>query len=135
VLLQNDECWKQEVLCIPCFIILNKSLVLFYLIVHGNILSFIFYFLFFSGLVDHMHRYHADHKPWACFLCPVRTAFVKTLYRHLKQVLYCKYLLKHSIFCLWKVLEAELGTSDKSSDNRLSISGRPSFFLSNSNKD
>ncbi len=51
-----------------------------------------FYFLFFSGLVDHMHRYHADHKPWACFLCPVRTAFVKTLYRHLKQVLNFKYL-------------------------------------------
>ena len=32
-----------------------------------------------------MHRDHEDYKPWVCHLCGVRTAFVKTLYRHLKQ--------------------------------------------------
>jgi hypothetical protein len=42
--------------------------------------------LLLLGLVDHMHKDHADHQPWACTLCPVKTAFVKTLYRHLKQV-------------------------------------------------
>ena len=40
----------------------------------------------FRGLVDHMHRDHEDYKPWKCHVCDVRTAFVKTLYRHLKQV-------------------------------------------------
>ena len=39
----------------------------------------------FRGLVDHMHRDHEDYKPWKCHICDVRTAFVKTLYRHLKQ--------------------------------------------------
>jgi len=39
----------------------------------------------FRGLVDHMHRDHEDYKPWRCHMCYVRTAFVKTLYRHLRQ--------------------------------------------------
>lgn len=39
----------------------------------------------FRGLVDHMHRAHPDFKPWKCGHCDERTAFVKTLYRHLKQ--------------------------------------------------
>ena len=38
----------------------------------------------FRGLVDHMHKDHKDYKPWRCHLCDERTAFVKTLYRHLK---------------------------------------------------
>ena len=38
----------------------------------------------FRGLVDHMHRDHENYKPWKCHVCPERTAFVKTLYRHLK---------------------------------------------------
>ena len=38
----------------------------------------------FRGLVDHMNRDHSDYKPWRCHLCDERTAFVKTLYRHLK---------------------------------------------------
>ena len=38
----------------------------------------------FRGLVDHMHKDHTDYKPWRCHLCDERTAFVKTLYRHLK---------------------------------------------------
>ena len=40
----------------------------------------------FRGLVDHMHRDHSDYKPWQCSFCDTKTAFVKTLYRHLKQV-------------------------------------------------
>ena len=40
----------------------------------------------FRGLVDHMHRDHSDYKPWQCTYCDHKTAFVKTLYRHLKQV-------------------------------------------------
>ena len=40
----------------------------------------------FRGLVDHMHKDHSDYKPWQCSYCSVKTAFVKTLYRHLKQV-------------------------------------------------
>ena len=43
--------------------------------------------LLMLGLVDHMHKDHAEYQPWACSLCPVKTAFVKTLYRHLKQAL------------------------------------------------
>jgi len=39
----------------------------------------------FRGLVDHMHRDHSDYKPWQCGFCDTKTAFVKTLYRHLKQ--------------------------------------------------
>ena len=39
----------------------------------------------FRGLVDHMHQDHRDHRPWKCHLCDERTAFVKTLYRHLRQ--------------------------------------------------
>ena len=39
----------------------------------------------FRGLVDHMHKDHPDYKPWQCSHCSERTAFVKTLYRHLKQ--------------------------------------------------
>ena len=39
----------------------------------------------FRGLVDHMHRDHEDYKPWRCHICNERTAFVKTLYRHLKK--------------------------------------------------
>ena len=39
----------------------------------------------FRGLVDHMHRDHSDYKPWECGFCETKTAFVKTLYRHLKQ--------------------------------------------------
>ena len=39
----------------------------------------------FRGLVDHMHKDHPDFKPWQCGYCEERTAFVKTLYRHLKQ--------------------------------------------------
>ena len=39
----------------------------------------------FRGLVDHMHKDHEDYKPWKCHMCSVRTAFVKTLYRHIKQ--------------------------------------------------
>ena len=39
----------------------------------------------FRGLVDHMHRDHSEHKPWKCNFCDHKTAFVKTLYRHLKQ--------------------------------------------------
>ena len=39
----------------------------------------------FRGLVDHMHKDHSDYKPWQCSYCDVKTAFVKTLYRHLKQ--------------------------------------------------
>jgi len=39
----------------------------------------------FRGLVDHMHRDHSDYKPWQCSHCTTKTAFVKTLYRHLKQ--------------------------------------------------
>merc|ERR1712025_1387565 len=39
----------------------------------------------FRGLVDHMHKDHSDHKPWKCSFCDTSTAFVKTLYRHLKQ--------------------------------------------------
>ena len=38
----------------------------------------------FRGMVDHMHKDHTDYKPWRCHLCDERTAFVKTLYRHLK---------------------------------------------------
>ena len=40
----------------------------------------------FRGLVDHINKDHTDYKPWRCHLCDERTAFVKTLYRHLKQV-------------------------------------------------
>ena len=40
----------------------------------------------FRGLVDHMHNDHSDYKPWQCNYCDVKTSFVKTLYRHLKQV-------------------------------------------------
>ena len=40
----------------------------------------------FRGLVDHMHKDHSDYKPWKCSFCDTSTAFVKTLYRHLKQV-------------------------------------------------
>ena len=40
----------------------------------------------FRGLVDHMHKDHSDYKPWQCSYCDHKTAFVKTLYRHLKQV-------------------------------------------------
>ena len=40
----------------------------------------------FRGLVDHMHKDHPDFKPWQCGHCEEKTAFVKTLYRHLKQV-------------------------------------------------
>ena len=32
-----------------------------------------------------MHRDHSDYKPWQCGFCDTKTAFVKTLYRHLKQ--------------------------------------------------
>ena len=32
-----------------------------------------------------MHRDHEDYKPWRCHICYERTAFVKTLYRHLKK--------------------------------------------------
>ena len=39
----------------------------------------------FRGLVDHMHRDHENYKPWKCHICPESTAFVKTLYRHLKK--------------------------------------------------
>ena len=38
----------------------------------------------FRGLVDHMNMDHTDYKPWRCHLCDEGTAFVKTLYRHLK---------------------------------------------------
>ena len=38
----------------------------------------------FRGLVDHINKDHTDYKPWRCHLCDERTAFVKTLYRHLK---------------------------------------------------
>ena len=38
----------------------------------------------FRGLVDHMHRDHSDYRPWKCHICEEKTAFVKTLYRHLK---------------------------------------------------
>ena len=37
------------------------------------------------GLVDHMHSEHKDYKPWECHICDVRTTFVKTLYRHLRE--------------------------------------------------
>ena len=39
----------------------------------------------FRGLVDHMHRDHEDYKPWRCHLCEESSAFVKTLFKHLKQ--------------------------------------------------
>ena len=39
----------------------------------------------FRGLVDHMHKDHSDYRPWKCHICDEKTAFVKTLYRHLKQ--------------------------------------------------
>jgi hypothetical protein len=57
VLLQNDECWKQEAFILFYFIILNRYLVLF--IVHDDVLScmtenkvFYFYIFFFPDRLE-----------------------------------------------------------------------------------
>jgi hypothetical protein len=70
VLLQNDECWKQEAFILYYLIILNRYIVLF--IVHDDVLSCmtgnkVFYFFIFFFIPDRLEWYSITPSLWLSF--------------------------------------------------------------------